>query len=88
MYTALDKIRHEKFVAVFLDKSRSGVDDLEFILNIRDIGQSIPILIVGKVSDARTISAIREQPNVFLLGDKPLNLKEKIIHKMDEVENK
>ena len=78
MFTALDKVRHEQFDAIFLDKNRKDVDDLEFILNIRDIGQHMPVIILGNVANTRTRAVIQGQHNVFLLGEKSPDLKNEI----------
>lgn len=75
---ALDKIRHEKCAAVFLDQSHEDVDVLEFILNVRDIDSRIPVIVVGQLEDESHRRIIFRQEHLFLLNGTPANLKRDI----------
>ena len=49
MEDAIEKLRQEPFMAIIVDTEHldSNIDVLEFILNIRDVVEHIPILVVG-----------------------------------------
>jgi hypothetical protein len=40
-------------VAVIVDRKFTSADVLEFILNVRDINQEIPVVVIGPGSDER-----------------------------------
>lgn len=78
MQRALDRIRHEQFAAVFLDRKKGEVDVLEFILNVRDIDPQVPVIVIGKVAEESQRKFIFTQEHVFLFNDTPAELKREI----------
>lgn len=69
MLPALEKIRHENFIAIFIDCNAVEIDILEFVLNVRDINSHIPIFVIGKpANESENLSFLNLQ-NVFLLDD-------------------
>lgn len=65
MLPALDRIRHERFDAVFLDQNRGEVDVLEFVLNVRDHNSKIPVVVVGDISDTREQRLVNSMQPIF-----------------------
>jgi len=47
MYKAISLLRHEQFKAIFLKDIESKMDALEFVLNVRDFYESIPVIVLG-----------------------------------------
>jgi CheY-like chemotaxis protein len=66
MHDALYKLRHERFRAIFVDRSYEGIDALEFILNVRDINGDIPIILIGQPLDQHEEEILKKQPNLHL----------------------
>ena len=46
MIQALEMLHHERFVAVFIDYDHVDIDALEFILNVRDMKLSLPVMLI------------------------------------------
>lgn len=44
---AIEKLRTDRFLAIVADAQHTTEDVLEFVLNIRDFDESIPILVTG-----------------------------------------
>ena len=65
---ALDKLRHEHFAMIVVDRSHTDVDVLEFILNVRDIDGEIPIVVIGQSDDTLDDQILRAQPRTFVSG--------------------
>ena len=78
MMQALHKIRHERFVAVFLDLDHSRADALEFVLNIRDIDRRIPVIVIGEPDNDCERQVLAKQPETFFVTDKPNQLSMKL----------
>jgi len=64
----LDKLRHERFAAVIVDRNHAAVDVLEFVLNVRDLDEQTPVVVIGSSTDAQSDEAILSQRQTFLLG--------------------
>ncbi len=47
MRHSLDKLRHQQFGAVLVDRKFTRADVLEFVLNVRDIDKKVPVLVIG-----------------------------------------
>ncbi len=75
MNEAFYKIRHDNFKAILIDRDRVEIDALEFILNVRDIDQDIPIIVFGKPVKAYNDHLLQKQENVFLLPQNTEQLK-------------
>lgn len=65
---ALEMLRHHRFRAVFIDRNREDVDALEFILNVRDLDEKIPIFVIKNAHDQQETRMIARQKNVLLLS--------------------
>ena len=65
---ALDKLRHERFSAVIVDRNHADVDVLEFILNVRDLDEQTPVVVIGSSTDAQSDQVLLSQRQTFLLG--------------------
>jgi two-component SAPR family response regulator len=79
---SLDRVRHEKFAAIFIDRKVTRVDVLEFILNVRDIDQKIPVVVIGPAKDEQTEKNIRKLHHTIIFDDSERDdtLGEKIEH--------
>jgi hypothetical protein len=53
---------------VIVDRKLTHVDVLEFILNVRDINQEIPIVVIGQGSDERIDRKIIKQDRTVILN--------------------
>lgn len=67
LHQALEKIRREDFSAVFLDYRKADTDALEFILNVRDIDDGVPVVVVGEAQNNHERKLLLCQKNIFLL---------------------
>ena len=67
MQQALEVIRHEQCSAVVVDGDSPQLDILEFILNVRDVDGSLPIIVVGQPTDEHENRAVHKQQNTFVL---------------------
>jgi FixJ family two-component response regulator len=68
MRHSLDKLLHQRFAAVIVDRKFTHADVLEFILNVRDINQEIPIIVIGSGKDEQMDQRIRRQNCTILNG--------------------
>lgn len=64
---ALEKLRHENFSAVLLDYRKADTDALEFILNVRDIDDGVPVIVVGEAQNNLERKLLLDQKNIFLV---------------------
>ncbi len=69
MRQCLDKLVHERFAAVVIDRKFTDADVLEFILNVRDIDTTIPIAVVGPGKDERIEKKIIKQDHTVVLAE-------------------
>lgn len=60
MSSALSKLRSERFAAVLVDGDAIDVDVLEFVLNVRDINEHVPVVVVGRPFDEGSEEVLRE----------------------------
>lgn len=67
MFKAMEKLRHDRFAAVLIDRDDADADVLEFILNVRDVDEHVPIVVVGETSDELESQAVFNQPNIYSL---------------------
>jgi DNA-binding NtrC family response regulator len=61
MRHSLDKLRRHKFAAVVMDLKFNQTDPLEFILNIRDIDDKVPVIVFGSAKDKKIEREILKQ---------------------------
>ena len=70
---AIEKIRHEKYAAIIIDRRYNvPVDILEFILNIRDFNDSIPVFIIGKLNNREEDRVLFDQNEIYIIDIKEL----------------
>lgn len=91
MRHSLDKLLHQRFAAVIVDRKFTHADVLEFILNVRDINQQIPVIVIGSGSDERIDRKIGRLGRTIILNgsERDDTLVDKLIHalKCSEKEN-
>ncbi|MBN2269550.1 MAG: hypothetical protein JXN61_02990 [Sedimentisphaerales bacterium] len=51
MRHSLEKLRRHQFNVVLVDRNFTQADVLEFILNVRDIDQQVPVIVLGSGPD-------------------------------------
>ncbi len=89
MRHTLDKLLHQRFAAIIVDRKFTNADVLEFILNVRDINKEIPVVVIGPGSDERIDRKIRKQNCTIILNgsDKDGTLGEKLAHALKGNDN-
>jgi DNA-binding NtrC family response regulator len=65
---SLEKLRRRRFAAVIVDRKFTHADVLEFVLNVRDIDQQIPVVVIGRGKDARIDAKISRQDHTVILN--------------------
>ncbi|NQT87314.1 hypothetical protein HQ560_11150 [bacterium] len=68
---SLHELRRGSFALIVVDRDHADVDVLELILNVRDIDQRTPVLVVGSGAGQEDDSLLATQPLAFVLGDRP-----------------
>ena len=68
MREALDDLRHRRFSAVLVDRDNEDVDVLEFILNVRDLDDRVPVFVIAQSQPEGPDKALLSLRRVFLLG--------------------
>lgn len=66
---ALSSLRHEKFKFIVYERRDLEVDALEFVLNVRDIDFSIPVIILGGADDQKENEILTNQDSVYVVTD-------------------
>jgi len=89
MRHTLEKLVHNKYVAVIIDRKFTNADVLEFILNVRDINQEIPVVVIGSGSDERIDRKISKLDHTIMLNgsEKYDTLGEELMHALKGSEN-
>lgn len=91
MRHTLDKLLHQRFAAVIVDRKFTNADVLEFILNVRDINQEIPVVVIGSGNDERIDRKISKLGRTIILNgsERDDRLGDKLIYalKCSEKEN-
>lgn len=65
-------IRHMQAKAVLVDRTQGSTDDLELVLNVRDLDPKIPIILIGSSRVDRADEILAGQTGTFLIH-KPIN---------------
>jgi DNA-binding response OmpR family regulator len=65
---------HMKASAVLVDRNQGAVDDLELVLNVRDLNPEIPIILIGGRREDRADEILSSQQATYLIR-KPMNSK-------------
>jgi FixJ family two-component response regulator len=73
MRHTLDKLLHQRFAAVIVDRKFTHADVLEFILNVRDINQEIPVIVIGSGNDERIDRKISKLGRTIILNGSERN---------------
>jgi FixJ family two-component response regulator len=68
MRHTLDKLLHQRFAAVIVDRKFTNADVLEFILNVRDINKKIPVVVIGSGKDGRIDRKISKLGQTIILN--------------------
>jgi hypothetical protein len=79
LHGALVALRHEQLGAVIIDAARARVDILEFILNVRDFDEEVPIIIAdGSQLNGkhRGVLELQKVPMVALGQDRTIFMRE------------
>jgi FixJ family two-component response regulator len=84
MRHSLDKLRRHKFAAVIVDQKFNRADPLEFILNIRDIDDKVPVVVLGSSKEKRIESEILKQ-NLTVILDHNNNNGRNFAEKLEQV---
>lgn len=69
MQHCLDKLRQEKFAAILVDREFTRTDVLEFVLNVRDVDENTPIVVIGPGHDEKIAEALLKQGHTALITD-------------------
>ena len=72
MEAVLHALRHVQASAILVDRNGKKADDLELVLNIRDLDERIPIILIGSPAEGQTETLLWRQPATFLIH-KPAN---------------
>ena len=65
----LDKLRHEQFGAIVVDQRYANPDVLELVLNVRDVDERIPVVVLGKLSDEAVRKTLASQKQTIVVED-------------------
>jgi DNA-binding response OmpR family regulator len=60
-------IRHMQAAAILVDRDQHKADELELVLNVRDLDGKIPIVLIGSSSEEGTDAILSNQPSTFLI---------------------
>jgi hypothetical protein len=63
----LHALRHMHATAILVDRDQKKVDELEFILNVRDMDGDIPIFLIGSATDEHMDLILSNQPATFIV---------------------
>ncbi len=58
---ALERLRRGQLVAVLVDRRFTRADALEFVLNVRDIAATVPVIVIGAANDKGIDRRIAQQ---------------------------
>jgi len=68
----LHALRHSQAAAILVDRDQNRADELELVLNVRDMNEEIPIILIGSSPDKRTDRILMSQSATFLI-DEPID---------------
>jgi DNA-binding NtrC family response regulator len=66
---SLEKVHHRRFSGVVVDRKFTHADVLEFILNVRDINRTIPVVVIGPGKDEQIEGKINVQDHTIVLNE-------------------
>jgi len=67
MEGVLHKLRHVQTTAILVDRDQKKADELELVLNVRDMDENIPIILIGSTTDELTELILASQPATFII---------------------
>ena len=65
----LHALRHSQATAILVDRDQKKADELELVLNVRDMDEKIPVILIGPSTDKRTDRILLNQPATFLINE-------------------
>jgi len=65
---SLRELRRGRFALILVDRDHSDEDVLEFILNVRDIDEQTPVVVLGRSSDEQDEDVLTACPLTFVLA--------------------
>lgn len=65
--SVIDKLRHERFSAIIVDQDCANPDILELILNVRDIDEQIPVVVLGQLSKKEIRKTLASQNKTIVV---------------------
>jgi DNA-binding NtrC family response regulator len=63
----LHALSHSQARAILVDREQGKADELELVLNVRDMDEEIPIVLVGAVPEQMTDKILERQHATFLI---------------------
>lgn len=85
MRHSLEKLFHQRFVAVIIDRKFTHADVLEFILNVRDIDKKVPVVVIGNETEEKIAQKIAKQDYITVIGE--VESGEKLVEKLEQALN-
>jgi DNA-binding NtrC family response regulator len=85
---ALERLRHETFAAVLVEEDRVDFDVLEFVLNVRDVDEEIPVVVADRAADQWSQSTLRALGRTYIVNNScaPEKVASKIEHAVKAAE--
>jgi CheY-like chemotaxis protein len=68
MEGVLHELRHVQTTAILVDRNQKEVDELELVLNVRDMDGNIPIILIGSTTDEHMDLVLSNQPATFVIS--------------------
>lgn len=66
---ALDRLRHERCAAVVVDRKYTDADILEFVLNVRDVDNDIPVIVIGPLREQAVRKTLDRQDSTITIDE-------------------
>jgi hypothetical protein len=67
MNGVLHALHHMQATAILVDRDQKEVDELELVLNVRDMDAHIPIILIGSTTDEHMDLILSNQPATFIV---------------------
>jgi hypothetical protein len=68
--TAVTELMQSDVAGILVDAQATGVDLLEFILDVREIDLHTPVAVLGNGLSRREAAILRRLPNTYLMGSR------------------
>lgn len=66
---SLENVHRRRLRGVIVDRKFTHADVLEFILNVRDINQTVPVVVIGPGKDEKIEGKINKQDHTVVLSE-------------------